>query len=210
MDVTKIFADMETGLVWGTPSTQLLVWIRGWTGDGSEKVHSPVGALGGAVVNVEEAQGNLDFADPALSGLVQRRSSREAIGSRIRDEKVIERRALGSIFGRVVDKRLIRHVVWIDLELQVGLGIFGTLVDESFHDFVRPYVVIGALLGVEVEVGFVVRGKGQDEGAPRVAKVHLREREFGLVRDRLGVPDGADLGASWNVDMGEFDGVGQV
>lgn len=74
---------METGLVWGAPSTQLLVWIHGWTGDGSEKVHPPFGALGSAVVNVEEAQGNLDFADPTLSGLVQRRSSREAIGSRI-------------------------------------------------------------------------------------------------------------------------------
>lgn len=123
---------------------------------------------------------------------------------------MIERRALGPIFGRVVDKRLICHVVGIDLELQVGLGILGTLVDKGFHDFVRPYVVIGALLGVEVEVGFVVRGKGQDEGAPRVAKVHLREREVGLVRDRLGVFDGADPGASWNVDMGEFDGVGQA
>lgn len=201
---------METSLVWGAPGTQLLVWIRGWAGDGSEKVHSPVGALGSAVVNVEEAQWNLDFADPTLSGLVQRRSSREAIRSRIRDEQVIERRAIGPVFGRVVDKRLIRHVVWIDLELQVGLGIFGALVYEGFHDFVRPYVVIGALLRVEVEVGFVVRGKGQDEGAPRVAKVHLREREVGLVRDRLRVLDGADLGASWNVDMGEFDGVGQV
>lgn len=201
---------MEASLVRRTPSTQLLVRICRWANNGKEEVHPPLGALGSAIVHVEETQRYRGLTSPLLSGLVKYRGSRKAISSRVIDEEMVKRRALCAILGRVVDKGLISDIVGIDLILKVRLRIASSLVDEGLHDLVLPNVVVCALLGVKVEVGLIVRRKVQLDGRVRVAQVNLREGEIGLVGNRLGILDPADFGTCWDTEERNVSGVGQA
>ena len=81
--------------------------------------------------------------------------------------------ARGAHLARVVDHGLVRDVVGVDFDLEVGLWILGAAVDEGFHDLVLPDVVVGALRGIVVEACFVVGGKGQVEEGGTVTEGNL-------------------------------------
>lgn len=195
----EILGNVKASLVRGTPGTKILVRKHGGARDGSEEVHPPFCALGSSTIHVEQAQRNSSVANPSLVCNAGRSRRREAIGSRIRYEEVIERCALGDVLGRVVDECLVCDVDGVDFELKVCLRVAGALGDEGFHHLVLPDVVVGALAGVDVKVGLIVGAKGQRDGCLGVTKIDFGEGEIGLVRDRLGVRDGANSGARWNI-----------
>lgn len=201
-DVAKVLGNVEAGLIRDAPGTETLIRVRLGRNDGSEEVHAPLGALGLAGVDVEQRQRDLRLAGPRLAGLVEGRLGREAVDDGVRDVKVVKGGASRAILGRVVDKGLVRDVVGVDLVLKVGRRIVGAFVDEGLHDLVLVDGVVGALRRVEEEVDLVARRELEAQLGVGVAKVNLGAREALLVRHRLVVLDGADLGAGGHVDAG--------
>ena len=198
--MSEVRADVEASLVGWAPSTKGLVGVGGWAGDGSEEVHSPVSALSLARVDVEEGEGDQRVADPGLLGLICLGGGREPVRRRVGDEEVVEGSTVGTDLGRVVDERLVGDVVGVDLVLEVGGWVVAALVDESLHHLVLPDVIVGALGGVEVEVGLASGCEGEGDVVGSVAGIDLGGGERSQVRDRLAVGDGANLGAGRHIE----------
>lgn len=110
-DMTKERSHVEVGLVRRVPSTVCLVGKSVRRGDGAEKVHAPVGALGLAGVDVEEAQRDLHVGEPECVGLVDGRVGGELVAGEIGDVEPVEGGTGCSDLGGVVDEGRERDVV---------------------------------------------------------------------------------------------------
>ena len=127
-DVSKVRGHVEVRLVRYAPGTIRLVRICGGTRDGAEEVHAPLGALGRAIVDVEEAEGKLDVRNPHACIVVERGAGNDAVGGQIRDVEAVEGSAGCADLGRVVDEGLEGDIVGGDLELEVSLRVVGPMV----------------------------------------------------------------------------------
>lgn len=203
LHMTKELCDVKACLVRRAPSTELLGGERLGAGDCPEEVHPPFGALGLAGLDVEQAEGDLGHARPQGVLPVQGRGGGKAVRSRVGDEQVVKRRALGPVLGGVVDECLVRHVVGVDLILKVRLRVVGALVDEGLDDLVLPDVAVGGLVGVEEEIGLVVGGELDLNGLLVVAEANFGLGELGEIRDRLGDGRGAHRRARWHLQRGD-------
>lgn len=110
-DMTKERSHVEVGLVRRVPSTVGLVGKSVRRGDGAEKVHAPVGALGLAGVDVEEAQRDLHVGEPECVGLVDGRVGGELVAGEIGDVEPVEGGTGCSDLGGVVYEGRERDVV---------------------------------------------------------------------------------------------------
>lgn len=202
--MTKVRGNVEASLVGDAPSAETLIRIGLGANGGSEKVHPPLRTPSLAVVDVEDAQRDLDVADPELGRLVQLGGGGKAVGGGIRDEEVVKGSSSGADLGRVVHHGLVRHVVGVDLELEVRLRVVGALVDEGLHHLVHPDVVVGGLRLIEEEVDLVARGELDLNVRVRVAQADLRPGKGLLVGHSLVVLDCADARAGRHGDAGDL------
>lgn len=164
---------------------------------------------------------------PSTIGVATKKVSKGAPAARIFADVKFEHCAWSkeAYFGWVVDERLEGDVVRGDFEFEVRLGVVCTARDERLHRRVLVDRVVRREVGVDEEVGLVVRREGNVDGAIVVAEVDLGEGEGAQVRDRFVVRDRAFGGACWDLgsvigekwyegnnghaEMGPWPGLGQ-
>ena len=87
---------MEACLVWHTPSPKKLVREQGCVCNSAEEVHPPFRTVRSPIINIEEPEWNAHVRDPRLRYWVSRRVRGQAVDQRVRDEEMVERRALSN------------------------------------------------------------------------------------------------------------------
>ena len=197
---------MEIGGIWGAPTSQKLIGEHLLVGHSAEEIHSPLCTIGLTIIDVEEAERNIDRRHPRFFGLVQNGLSSQAINGGVGDEEMVEGSTGGAHFGRVVYKGLVGDVVGGHLKLEVGLRVLGAVVDERLHDFVFVDGVIVLQAGVVVEVLLVERGEDDVDGFVRVAEIYLGLWERSLIGHGFVVVDGSDVGARWDFERRDTEG----
>lgn len=200
LDMPEELGDVKTGLVRRTPSSKVLVGKHLRARNRSEEIHPPLSTACTARINIKQTQRNLCLADPFLRLLIKLRLSLKSVTFGVGNEKVIKRRSFLADLGRIVDEGLVSHVVWIDFVLEIRLRIVGALVDERFHDFVGPDIIVCSLRFVEVEVFFVQSRERQREIGVRVAEIDLRTWKRITVGDGFREFDAAIFRTCWHID----------
>lgn len=119
---------MKVDFIRRTPRTVGLIGKRLSRSNGAEEIHSPVCALGLALVHVEITQRYLHIGIPQLIGPVYGRVCGELVCIQIGNVEPAKGCPSGSNLGRVVDEGGEGDIIWRDLEFQVGLGVIGALV----------------------------------------------------------------------------------
>uniref|UniRef100_A0A1Y1MK49 Uncharacterized protein n=1 Tax=Photinus pyralis TaxID=7054 RepID=A0A1Y1MK49_PHOPY len=83
LHIAKVGSNVEACFIGDTPRAKCLIRIRLRADNGSEEVHPPLCTLCLAIVDIEQAQRNLDIAHPQLIRLVELGRSAKPIGRRV-------------------------------------------------------------------------------------------------------------------------------
>lgn len=192
---------MKIGQIGRVPTAVKLSRKRLRRSDRPEEVHPPPRAFCFPGVDVEETKRDLNVGYPLLLRFIEGGGGRKLVVDQVGDVEPVKCCARCADFRGVIDECGEGDVVWGYLELEVGLGIVGTLVlqrtsvvyysshnavipptyDESFHHFIIVDVAIGRNAGVVVEAGLVQGSKCNVNEGIVVAKIDQGPGKRGLV-----------------------------
>lgn len=200
LDMAKELGDVKTSLVRRTPSSKVLIRKHLRARNRSEEIHPPLSTACTARIDIKQTQRDLCLADPFLRLLIKFRLGLKSVTLGVGNEKVIKWRSFLSDLGRIVYEGLVGHVVGVDFVLEIRLRIVGALVNERFHDFVSPDIIVCSLRFVEVEVFLVQSRERQGEGGVRVTKIDLRTWKRITVGYGFREFDAAIFRTCWHID----------